>query len=412
MRFLIPRLAMLVVCVGFAAPSAATTTAVTTKDPMVQGAMQCTKYFPRYERQLAIPTHLLSAIASTESGRYHDKLKIRLPWPWTVMSGGIGKFYDTKEQAVAAVKKLKAAGTKNIDVGCMQVNLQHHGEHFANVEQAFEPEYNVRYAAVFLRRLYDDEHSWKKAASDYHSKTPALGAKYIGMVYDSWFSIIEKLRAARLAVPASSLAGMNELKGKNAKVLASAKVEPYPVAEAQPAAPAKAEHVAPHMNSIKISSVAQDTTPDAISYTRRDRDHGALLITPDAASSAAPAAVTSKGLETPVQNVPVTLADNRYTSEAVAHSEQPLAAAPVQSLALTQDGSRANASVSIPLNGVAQAAIAPVTGVANAVLSSATEALDQSMKRSVSVPGYSGADSAASANVVPRKSGPNFIFSE
>ena len=384
MRFFIPCFALLAFSIGFAAPAmAATSAAVSMRDPLVLGAMQCTKYFPRYERQYAIPTHLLSAIASTESGRYHQKLKIRLPWPWTVMSGGVGKFYDTKQEAVAAVKKLKAAGTKNIDVGCMQVNLQHHGDHFANVEQAFEPEYNVNYAAVFLRRLYDDEHSWKKAASDYHSKTPALGAKYIGMVYDSWFTIIEKLRAARLAVPESSVAGINELKGKNSKSLpASAKVEPYPVEAAKPA------YVAPRMNSIKISSAQQDTTPDALSYARRDRDHGVLMVTPDTASSTVPQPVQAqKAIETPVQNVPMTLADNRYTTAAVSNPAPAVApAAPVQSLALTETGSRATASVSLPINGMAQAAVAPVTGVANAVLSSATDALDQGMKRSLSIP--------------------------
>ena len=33
-------------------------------DPMIEGAKLCTRYLPRYERAYAIPTHLLSAIAS------------------------------------------------------------------------------------------------------------------------------------------------------------------------------------------------------------------------------------------------------------------------------------------------------------------------------------------------------------
>ena len=431
---------VMVIGVGLCAPAmAAPTTKITaaktatTRDPLVEGAMMCTRYFPRYEREYAIPTHLLSAIASTESGRYHEGLKIRLPWPWTVMSGGVGKFYDTKDEAVAAVKKLKASGVKNIDVGCMQVNLFHHADAFANVEQAFDPEYNVNIAATFLRQLYNDDKSWKQAASDYHSKTPALGAKYIGLVYDSWFNIIQKLREARMAVPASSLTAMSELKDPHARptTLASAKVEPYPVAVVKPS------YTAPHMNSIKVATVSHDTTPDALSYTR-----GVAVIRDPRA--VAPMIVTPQPLAqiTPVAGVKV--ADNSYTATIVKDSNPlpPVGAAtqakasvqpavtqvsapvtPIQSVALTQDGSHANASLSVPLTGITQAAVAPVTGIANAVLNHATDnvaqkALDMQMAHDAPASPRADADNsytgrrALDTASVAYKSGPNFIFSE
>jgi hypothetical protein len=44
-------------------------------------------------------------------------------WPWTVTAHGRGQFYPSKQAAIAAVRKLKAKGVKNIDGGCMQVNL-------------------------------------------------------------------------------------------------------------------------------------------------------------------------------------------------------------------------------------------------------------------------------------------------
>lgn len=388
------------------------------RDAMVEGAMMCTRHFPRFEREYGIPTHLLSAIASTESGRYHEKLKIRLPWPWTIMSGGKGQFFDTKEQAVAAVKKLKAAGVKNIDVGCMQVNLYHHADAFANIEQAFEPQYNIAYAATFLRRLYDEDKSWKRAASDYHSKTPALGAKYIGMVYDSWFNIIEKLRQARLTVPASSLTAMSEMKGKNSRQLPTAKVEPYPVAAAKPV------YTPPRMNSIKVSNVetAQAATPDALSYTRRERDNGVLVVRPDTMQPASQATVITPPA------APVTLADNRYTAPAAPATAAPatpaatavISTAPVESLALTPNGSQATASLSVPLSGVTQAAVAPVTGLANAVMHEASASMAQEIQQPVAT--SRTADAPVNAGLADRrplepspvayKSGPNFIFSE
>jgi len=167
-------------------------------DPLIEGAKMCTRHLTRYEREYGIPTHLLSAISSIESGRYHKGLKIRLPWPWAVNVEGKGYMFDSKEEAVAAVRKFRSQGARSIDVGCMQVNLVHHASAFASLDKAFDPETNIAYAASFLRSLYEGEGSWKTAAADYHSKTPGRGNKYAGMVYNSWYQIIDKLRSARM----------------------------------------------------------------------------------------------------------------------------------------------------------------------------------------------------------------------
>ncbi|MDE3061343.1 MAG: hypothetical protein KGJ06_10065, partial [Pseudomonadota bacterium] len=74
------------------------------------------------------------------------------------------------------------------------------------LEEAFEPERNIAYAAGFLHDLFQEQGSWKKAAADYHSKTPQLGSVYADQVYDNWFQIIGKLRAARLQVSGSAVA--------------------------------------------------------------------------------------------------------------------------------------------------------------------------------------------------------------
>lgn len=402
----------LVMVAGVAVSGAAQAETARVRDPLVEGAMQCTKFFPRYERQYGIPTHLLSAIASTESGRYDKKLKIVLPWPWTVASGGKGQYFDTKEEAVAAVKKMRANGIKNIDVGCMQVNLHHHSGAFANIEQAFEPEYNVAYSATFLRNLYNGNHSWKQAASDYHSKTPALGKKYIGMVYNSWFNIIEKLREARLTVPSSSLTAMNDMKrSKAVKSLPTAKVEPYPVAAAKPV------YAPPRMNSIKVTTVQNaQKAPDSMSYTRRSRDNGVLVVRTDTVSMAA-----SQPQVAPAAAKTVTLADNSYITPApaavVAAAPVVAVAAPVEAVAFTPSASRATAVVSVPLSGVTQAAVAPVTGLANAVLKEAVTATSQELSGTkvadLATPstGFSEHRSMA-ATPVAYRSGPNFIFSE
>jgi hypothetical protein len=168
---------------------------------LVEGAKLCTQYLPRHERQYGIPEHLLAAIASTESGRFHKALGLNLPWPWTINVEGAGYFFDTKEEAINAVRSFQARGIASIDVGCMQVNLMHHPSAFASLEEAFDPAYNVAYAAQFLKKNFTEENSWRKATADYHSHTPIYGEEYARLVYGAWERIINKVADARAGRP-------------------------------------------------------------------------------------------------------------------------------------------------------------------------------------------------------------------
>ncbi len=84
------------------------------------------------------------------------------PWPWTIDADGVGQFFATKAQAVAAVAALQAQGVRSIDVGCMQVNLMHHPDAFASLDQAFDPAANSAFAVRFLNALYRRTESWPK----------------------------------------------------------------------------------------------------------------------------------------------------------------------------------------------------------------------------------------------------------
>ncbi len=239
-------LAVLVLTAAAPAAQAAAT------DSLIEGAKLCTKYISRYERQYGIPTHLLAAISTTESGRYHKGLKISIPWPWTINVEGKGYYFDSKQEAIAAVKQHRARGAKSIDVGCMQVNLVHHADAFSSLEKAFEPEHNVAYAASFLRNLYQDGKSWKKAAADYHSKTPSRGGKYVGNVYSSWYQIVEKLRLAKMqpdAPAGAQKATVTVAKAQQVPVTTSKAVAKQPEKKAKPVAVYKA----PRMKVIEIS---------------------------------------------------------------------------------------------------------------------------------------------------------------
>jgi len=246
-------------------------------DRLIEGAKLCTRHLQRYEREYGIPAHLLSAIASTESGRYHSGLKIKLPWPWTINAEGKGYFFDTKEQAIAAAQKLRARGVQSMDVGCMQVNLYHHANAFSSLNQAFEPENNIAYAASFLRNLYQEGGNWKKAAGDYHSKTPALGSEYVGLVYNSWRGIVDKLRNARLSVPSSSVNGLQEMQQASVVKPTNNQVVDKPLS---PPAP-KRVLMANNKGNNAGSTLPQMKTISARADVKSKKQNGMVIVRPE-----------------------------------------------------------------------------------------------------------------------------------
>ena len=138
------------------------------------------------ERNGGLPPHLLRAIALAESGRRHDASKATVPWPWTVTAEGRGRFLPAKADAVALVHDLLERNIRNIDVGCMQVNLGYHPAAFANLDEAFDPAANATYAAGFLHALFRDSGSWANAVARYHASIYGRNLQYRVRVMRIW----------------------------------------------------------------------------------------------------------------------------------------------------------------------------------------------------------------------------------
>lgn len=197
-------------------------------DALIDGARQCTQYFPVEEKKNNIPTHLLAAIATTESGRYHKGLGMSVPWPWTINVEGKGYYFNSKAEAIARTQHFIASGRQSIDVGCMQVNLKHHPKAFANLNQAFDPATNVAYAATFLRDNYATLGDWIKATAAYHSRTAVHGKRYLTEIERSWNSIVGKVaqaRASKSGVPSVNAPASTAQAGiaKNPRVVSTTK---------------------------------------------------------------------------------------------------------------------------------------------------------------------------------------------
>lgn len=149
-------------------------------------AVACHAAVATAERAEDIPAGLLWAIARAESGRWDPRRRARIAWPWTINAEGEGHFFPSKEAAIAAVRDLQARGVRSIDVGCMQVNLLHHPQAFASLDDAFDPGSNAAYAGRFLHALRGVAGSWAGAAGRYHSATPELGGPYRERVMALW----------------------------------------------------------------------------------------------------------------------------------------------------------------------------------------------------------------------------------
>ena len=138
------------------------------------------------EREAGTPPGLLAAIARVESGRRDPAGGPVTPWPWTINAEGRGSFFPSMAAAIAAVRQLQAKGVRSIDIGCMQVNLNHHPNAFPSLEAAFDPLTNARYGARYLQELHATARDWMKAAGHYHSQTPDRAEGYRGLVAQAW----------------------------------------------------------------------------------------------------------------------------------------------------------------------------------------------------------------------------------
>ena len=148
-------------------------------------AQQCRTAISEAERTGGVPERLMQAIGVIESGR-RDETGAVSAYPWTINAQGVGSYYASKAEAIAAVTALRARGVNSIDVGCMQVNLMHHAGAFASLEEAFDPAANAHYAARFLNRLLAQTGSWPGATAGYHSLTPGVGDDYARKVLAVW----------------------------------------------------------------------------------------------------------------------------------------------------------------------------------------------------------------------------------
>ena len=200
--------------------AAALTSGTASAKPLISDNI-CARAIDQAEAGRTLPRELLTAISRVESGRWNPDHREVLAWPWTVTNGPDGQYFPTKQAAIEHVRKLQARGIRNIDVGCMQINLRYHPDAFENLETALDPFENARYAADFLSRLFIERRSWSEAVKRYHSANPKFNRPYYDKVVRQW----NDARADASAYQLASLVGPKGV-GADPKPLTRASDDP------------------------------------------------------------------------------------------------------------------------------------------------------------------------------------------
>ena len=144
----------------------------------------CISEILKVEKHLNLPKNILLAISLTETGRLVDGMYI--PWPWSLNVKGRGFYLDNKKQATRyALTNIKNF-TKNVDIGCMQINYYYHGKKFKNLDNMINPKINVLWAGYFLLDLREQYGTWKEAIMRYHSSNPRRKKNYYNKVLNNW----------------------------------------------------------------------------------------------------------------------------------------------------------------------------------------------------------------------------------
>ncbi|MDO5613372.1 MAG: hypothetical protein Q4G14_09055 [Paracoccus sp. (in: a-proteobacteria)] len=141
------------------------------------GASVCEHAAMQAAAESGVPADILAGLTLTETGRRRNGV-VR-PWAWSANADGSGSWFDDPASALAYVEDRIAMGRPSVDVGCFQLNYRWHGENFPSVAAMLDPMTNARYAARFVRQLYQETGDWRAAAGAFHSRTPVHANRYL-----------------------------------------------------------------------------------------------------------------------------------------------------------------------------------------------------------------------------------------
>ncbi|TAL43044.1 MAG: lytic transglycosylase domain-containing protein [Methylovulum sp.] len=113
--------------------------------------------------------YVLYAVALVESAKRNDPNHIT-PWPWAINKSGKAIIPASQQEARRILTKALAEGSRNIDVGLMQINFRWHGHRVDKPEYLLNPVTNLQIGALLLAEaIQSAPHNLALGIGRYHS---------------------------------------------------------------------------------------------------------------------------------------------------------------------------------------------------------------------------------------------------
>ena len=172
---------------------------------------------------------MLSSISRVEAGRKLSSGEVK-GWPWSINHAGKGLYFETKKGALKYFKNAVSNGSKNIDVGCMQLNYRWHKGAFSSLDDMFDPEKNIQLCCKVCKgTLWKTSKLGRRTIKHYHSNKKKFNVPYYQKVSKVW----NKQKENKLDNnPLGFTAAENILPAVESKTIFKKEVEPIIVYDA------------------------------------------------------------------------------------------------------------------------------------------------------------------------------------
>ena len=122
---------------------------------------------------------LLYSLAIAESGIERQEGTIS-PWPWVIRAPDTRGYYDTKAEALKALKWFQSRYGEMIDIGMGQVNIRWNGHRVDRPEQLMDPKTNLEVMAQILSEAIDSTDNPELGIGRYYTWSDESRAKRYG----------------------------------------------------------------------------------------------------------------------------------------------------------------------------------------------------------------------------------------
>ena len=209
---------------------------------------------------LAVPSEVMQHVVNVESSRN--------PFAIGVVGGYLAKQPSNLEEALAAVRQLKAEGY-NFSVGIAQVNRYNLAKYgLPDYASAFQACPNLRAGSRILRECYDRAQDWGKAFSCYYSGNFVTGfdhgyvQKIFASIRKAQFAVEDAPKAVRI-IPYNSKVPRKIARDEGLPIAQQSPVQPL---SPPSAGPARSVYPEPYAIRRYVPSTPLDVTAAALAH--------------------------------------------------------------------------------------------------------------------------------------------------